>query len=215
MRLSLPSSSRPPIRKLLPAAAALLLAALPSLAAGQSLDELVRSSRAEADSPEAAADSLVLPRSPARVIAAEVALGSLMGAAAGFGVGLLAESIFCDDCDAGSPGGDTAGLLVGVPLGAAAGVWLVGKGDPPAGRMLDAVLGGLVGAGVFAGWSALLEQQSDLIRWSGVVFAGGAATMAWNRSRPHVPAVPRAGEPRTQIFPVLDPTGAIGLSLRF
>ena len=148
----------------------------------------------------AAPDSLVLPKAEAKVVAGEVVLGSLLGAALGYGVGLAAEALFCEDCDPSEPGGDTPGLIVGVPIGATLGVWIVGRRDPPPGRIIDTYLGALVGTAGFAGFAELLEEQPDLLRWSGVVFAGSFAALGWQKSRPKGPRsgvqslwVPRVG----------------------
>lgn len=115
-------------------------------------------------------------------MAGEVTAGTALAAAAGYAVGLVVSS-FCDGCDAGDPGGGTAGLLVGVPAGAFAGTWLVGRAAPPLGRSEDTLLGAMAGTAVFAAYSRILEEQSDLVRWAGVVLPAALATMGWNRSR--------------------------------
>lgn len=126
------------------------------------------------------------PPSPWPVVAGEVGLGTALAAAAGFGVGLVAE-IFCSTCDASKPGGDTPGILLGVPAGAVAGVWLVGRSDPPLARAEDTVLASLAGAAVFAGFTKIVEQQGNGFKWAGVVFPGALTAMGWNRSRALVP----------------------------
>ena len=148
----------------------------------------------------AAPDSLVLPEAKGKVVVGEVVLGSLLGAALGYGTGLAAEALFCEDCDPGEPGGDTPGLVIGVPIGATLGVWIVGRRDPPSGRIVDTYLGALVGTAGFAGFAELLEEQPDLLRWSGVVFAGSFAALGWQKSRPKKPRsgvqslwIPRVG----------------------
>jgi hypothetical protein len=125
------------------------------------------------------------PPAPWQIVAGEVGLGAVLAAGAGYGVGLLAES-FCDDCDASEPGGDTAGLLIGVPAGAVVGVWLVGRMAPPSGRLGDTVLGALAGTAVFAGYAEILKEQGNALRWAGVLFPGALAAMGWNRSRSQI-----------------------------
>ncbi len=135
------------------------------------------------------------PPSPWTVVAGEVGLGTTLAAAAGYGVGLLSE-IFCNTCDASRPGGDTPGILVGLPAGAIAGVWLIGRTDPPLGKPGDSVLAAFAGAAVFGGFTKILEEQSDGVRWSAVVFPGALAAMGWNRSRALVePAVTLRRDP--------------------
>jgi hypothetical protein len=130
-----------------------------------------------------------------------VALGSVLAASFGYGVGLLAENV-CSECDASQPGGDVPGLLIGVPSGAVLGVWFVGRLAPPSGRFWDTVLGAVAGTAVFAGYSSLLEDQSDFVRWTGVLFPASLAAMGWNRSRAQLrpeaawlPGHPRFGIP--------------------
>lgn len=161
--------------------AALLPAALP--AAAQSLGDAV----GQASGTKAPVDSLRLTPQPAPwpVVTGQVVLGTALSAAAGFGVGTLAEA-FCDDCDGGKPGGDGAGMIVGVPLGALVGTWFVGKLSPPAGRFADTAFGALAGTAVFAGFTQILDGQSDGVRWTGVIFPAALAAMGWNRSRPIV-----------------------------
>jgi hypothetical protein len=165
----------------------------------QSLEELVRQGKAGSDSTRSAptaGDSVKVEPAPWGVLVGETLAGSALAAALGFGIGALAEATFCDGCDAGEPGGDTPGLIVGVPIGALAGVWLVGRHEPPPGRIQDTFLAALAGAGVFAGFSALLENQSDGVRWSGVLLSGGIAAIGWNRSR-----LPEEPEPEPQELP--------------
>ena len=122
------------------------------------------------------------PAAPWTVVTGEVVLGTALAAGAGYGLGLLAE-VFCDGCNAGEPGGDTPGLLSGVPLGAFAGVWLVGRIAPPSGRLGDTLVGAMAGTAVFAAYSRIIEKQSDLVRWAGVVLPAAVAATGWNRSR--------------------------------
>ena len=138
---------------------------------------------------------------PWPVIAGEVALGSVLAASLGYGVGLLAENV-CSECDASQPGGDAPGLLIGVPSGAVLGVWFVGRFAPPQGKIWDTILGAVAGTAVFAGSASLLEEQSDALRWAGVVFPAALASMGWNRSRAQLrpemswdPGEPRHGIP--------------------
>jgi len=145
----------------------------------QSLDELVR--EGQQDTTEVAGPTGP-PPAPWKILVGEVVVGSALAAAAGYGVGLLAESM-CDDCDASQPGGDTAGLLIGVPLGAIAGVWLIGRMAPPPGKLGDTLLGALAGTAVFAGYAEILSESSTGVRWAGVIFPGALAAMGWNRSR--------------------------------
>ena len=119
---------------------------------------------------------------PWKIVVGEVVVGSALAAAAGYGVGLLAETA-CSDCDASQPGGDTAGLLIGVPLGATVGVWLIGRMAPPPGKLGDTLLGALVGTAIFAGYAEILSESSNAVRWLGVIFPGALAAMGWNRSR--------------------------------
>ncbi len=122
------------------------------------------------------------PAAPWTIVAGEVVLGTALSAGLGYGVGLLAES-FCDDCDAGEPGGDTPGLLVGVPAGAFTAVWLLGRQAPPPGRLEDTLVGAAAGTAVFTAYTRILEKRSDLVRWSGIVLPAALAATGWNRSR--------------------------------
>ena len=144
-------------------------------------------------------DTASVPHQPAPwpVVTGQVVVGTALAAAAGFGVGTLAEA-FCDNCDGGRPGGDSAGMLAGVPLGALLGTWFVGKLSPPSGRFADTVFGALAGTAVFAGYAQILEGQSDGMRWTGVIFPAALAAMGWNRSRPIV-------QPEVAIHESLDP----------
>ncbi len=166
-------------------AAAAAYTALPAAPAGaQSLGSMVggRGKKTEADS------TALRPRPPVPWQAAvgEVALGTVLAAAGGYGIGLLAQS-FCSNCSASKPGGDTPGILVGLPVGAFIGVTMVGRTAPPPGRLSDTAIGVLSGTAVFAGFSRVLEGQSDLIRWSGVILPAAVGAMSWNRSRPPLP----------------------------
>lgn len=117
------------------------------------------------------------------MVLGQVLAGTLLAGAAGFGVGLAAEAV-CDACDAAEPGGDTPGLVLGVPAAAALGVWLAGKWSPlPRGRLPETALGALVGTAVFAGFSELLNDQDRGVRWIGIVFPAAVATLSWQRSR--------------------------------
>ncbi len=171
----------------------LSLAALP--AAGQGLSDAVN----QAARTRTAPDSLAAIHQPAPwpVVTGQVVVGTALAAAAGFGVGTLAEA-FCDNCDGGKPGGDSAGMLVGVPLGALIGTWFVGKLAPPSGRFADTAFGALAGTAVFAGYTQILEGQSDGMRWTGVIFPAALAAMGWNRSRPLV-------QPQAALHESLDP----------
>lgn len=157
-----------------------LVAALggPGSASAQSLkDALLQTER------QAASDSITaVPPAPWHVVAGEMLLGTALAAGAGYGVGLIAESM-CDDCRAGDPGGGAAGMAIGVPAGAFLGVWLVGRAAPPSGRWTDTLMGALAGAAVFAGYAALLEEEGDAIRWFGAAAPGAVTAMAFNRSR--------------------------------
>jgi hypothetical protein len=195
-----------------------LLGALFAPAAGQSLEAFLRTPPGKHKVHGGAAavpDTLVRPRASARTVVAEVALASALAAAAGYGVGLLAEELSCDECDASEPGGDVPGLLIGVPAGATLGVWLVGRRDPPSGRLGDTILAAFAGSAVFAGFASLIENQPDAVRWSGVVLAGGITAMGWNRSRPRVPPSSRPPQPRSSLAPTVGAHGEIGVSLRF
>jgi hypothetical protein len=173
--------------------ALLLVAAAP--AAGQSLGDVV----GQAAGSRAVPDSLKVTHQPAPwpVVTGQLVAGTALAAAAGFGAGTLAEA-FCDDCDGGKPGGDSAGLLAGVPVGAFLGTWFVGKLAPPSGRFADTAFGALAGTAVFAGYIQILEGQSDGLRWAGVIFPAALAAMGWNRSRPIV-------EPEVAVHQSLDP----------
>jgi hypothetical protein len=173
--------------------ALLFLAAAP--AAGQSLSDVVGQAAGTKDVP----DSAIVAHQPAPwpVVTGQLVVGTALAAAAGFGAGTLAEA-FCDDCDGGRPGGDSAGLLAGVPVGALIGTWFVGKLAPPSGRFADTAFGALAGTAVFAGYIQILEGQSDGLRWTGVIFPAALAAMGWNRSRPIV-------EPQVAIHQSLDP----------
>jgi hypothetical protein len=170
---------------------ALVLAALigAGQARAQSIEDLARQAAPRDTLPPGP------PPSPLRVVAGEVGLGTVLAAAAGYGVGLVAE-IFCSNCDASKAGGDTPGILVGLPAGAVAGVWIVGRADPPLGERDDTVLGAFAGAAVFAGFTKILEDQGDGLKWSAVVFPAALAAMGWNRSRALVrPAVTLRRDP--------------------
>ena len=116
------------------------------------------------------------------VIASQVGLGSALGAGLGYAVGLLSES-FCDGCRASEPGGDTAGLVIGVPVGALLGVWFLGRRAPPRGDLQDTLVGAAIGTAFFAGYAKLLDEQGDGVRWAGVIFPAALAAMGWSRSR--------------------------------
>lgn len=173
----------------------LVLAAVP--AAGQGgLTDAVNQAAGTKPAPPDSAGSAHQP-APWPIVTGQVVVGTALAAAAGFGVGTLAEA-FCDNCDGGRPGGDSAGMLAGVPLGALVGTWFVGKLSPPSGRFADTAFGALAGTAVFAGYAQILEGQSDGMRWIGVIFPAALATMGWNRSRPIV-------EPQVAIHEGLDP----------
>jgi hypothetical protein len=172
-----PSGARRLGRRFLGAAAALLAA---SPAGAQSLGDLV--GKTNADTTVAVAG--VAETAPWYVLTGEVVAGGALAAAAGYGVGLLAEKTgLCDDCDAGEPGGDTAGIVFGVPAGALVGVYLVGSLAPPSGKVMDTLLGAAIGAAVFAGYVELLEGKGDALRWAGVTLPAGMAAVGFNKSR--------------------------------
>jgi hypothetical protein len=178
---------------------ALLIPAFASPAAAQSLGDLVT----KAAAPDT---SVKVVTARWQTKAGEFAAGTLLAAAAGYGVGLLAENTFCKDCDAGSPGGDTPGIVFGVPLGAVAGVFLVGRMEPPAGSLMDTFLGAAIGTAVFAGYVELLDGKGDLVRWAGVVFPAGMATMGFNKSREAMLVPPPAVSGRVGGSPGMDLT---------
>jgi hypothetical protein len=167
---------------------AVLLAGTASPVTAQSLADMVNQA--------AKADTSRFPSAPWTVIAGEVVAGSVLAAAAGYGVGLLAENTFCDDCDAQQPGGDTPGIVFGVPAGTMVGVYLIGRLAPPPGRFLDTLLGAAIGTAVFAGYVELLEGQGDAVRWAGVLFPAGMATMGFNKSREALLRAPAVSERR-------------------
>ncbi len=175
----------------------LLAPALVGPASAQDLGGLSKQVRGQ----QAAPDTLPPgpPPAPWTMVAGEVALGAGLAAVGGYAVGLLAETV-CDGCDASEPGGDTPGILIGLPLGAVAGVWLASRGDPHPGRLEDTAVAALAGAAVFGGYTRILEGQGKGVRWAAVIFPGALAAMGWNRSRTpdEPPAVSLRTDPPTR-----------------